>query len=31
MKGSDVDILSKLTSQKEIDAYLKDLGREKTK
>jgi len=29
MKGSDVDLLSKVTSQKEIDAYLRELGVEK--
>ena len=26
MKGSDVDLLSKLTTQKEIDAHLRELG-----
>jgi hypothetical protein len=31
LKGSDADVLSKLLSQKEIDAYLKDLGIEKIK
>jgi hypothetical protein len=31
MKGSDVDLLSKLTSQKEIDSHIKDLGLEKLK
>ena len=29
MKGSDVDLLSKLTTQKEIDAHLRELGQEK--
>ena len=29
MKGSDVDLLSKLTTQKEIDAHLRELGIEK--
>ena len=29
MKGSDVDLLSKLISQKEIDAHLRALGQEK--
>ena len=29
MKGSDVDLLSKLTTQKEIDVHLRELGREK--
>jgi len=31
MKGSDVDLLSKLISQKEIDEHLRELGQEKIK
>ena len=29
MKGSDVELLSKIITQKEIDAYLRELGQEK--
>ena len=29
MKGSDVELLSKITTQKEIDAHLRELGQEK--
>ena len=31
MKGSDVDLLSKLTTQKEIDAHLRELGQDTKK
>ena len=31
MKGADVDLLSKVISQKEIDEYLRELGQEKIK
>ena len=31
MKGIDVDTLSKLISQKEIDAYLRELGQDTKK
>ena len=29
MKGSDIELLSKITTQKEIDAHLRELGQEK--
>jgi hypothetical protein len=31
MKGSDAEVMSKIISQKEIDAYIRDLGLEKLK
>jgi hypothetical protein len=31
LKGSDADLLSKITTQKEIDAHLRELGQEKIK
>jgi hypothetical protein len=29
MKGSDIELLSKITTQKEIDAHLRELAQEK--